>query len=86
MLTLDEAIAHAEHQGTVGGMCGMEHRQLAEWLKELKMYREMQTDHLALAKAAINATVGEHPVHETQAWALLSIANSLVALCERSKL
>ena len=46
-MTLDEAIIHCEE--VADGMteqgkcveCAEEHRQLAEWLKELKMYREM---------------------------------------------
>lgn len=30
-----------EHEETSCKSCAEEHRQLAEWLKELKMYREM---------------------------------------------
>jgi adenine C2-methylase RlmN of 23S rRNA A2503 and tRNA A37 len=46
-MTLDEAIKHCEEVTEEYGMiksckeCAEEHRQLAEWLKELKMYREM---------------------------------------------
>lgn len=55
MLSLDEAIKHAEevaeeneHQVAMKGKvnasvcleCASEHRQLAEWLRELKAYRE----------------------------------------------
>lgn len=41
-LNLDEAINHAELQASLLGHsdCGDDHRQLAEWLKELKWYRE----------------------------------------------
>ncbi len=39
-------------------------------------------DYLEMAKAAISATNGKHPVHESQTWAQLSIAYSLVAICE----
>ena len=43
-MTLDEAIIHAEEVAercavTDGDLnCELEHRQLAEWLKELKVY------------------------------------------------
>lgn len=42
ILNLDEAINHAETQASMLGHtdCGDEHRQLAEWLRELKWYRE----------------------------------------------
>lgn len=45
-MTLDEAILHCEEVAdscavTDGSRkCEAEHRQLAEWLRELKMYRE----------------------------------------------
>jgi len=40
-MTLDEAITHAELTAIRLGdcMCGQEHQQIAEWLKELKNYR-----------------------------------------------
>lgn len=44
-MTLDEAILHAEEVAdrcavTDGNIkCEMEHRQLAEWLRELKAYK-----------------------------------------------
>ena len=40
-MTLDEAIEHAEEQDEIDGVCdcAMEHRQLAEWLKELQECR-----------------------------------------------
>jgi hypothetical protein len=42
-MTLDEAIQHAEEQAYKLGNCecGKEHKQLAEWLKELKLRREI---------------------------------------------
>jgi hypothetical protein len=42
---LDEAIAHAtDVANTCGnGQCADDHRQLAEWLKELKQRRKHQT-------------------------------------------
>lgn len=40
-MTLDEAITHAENVANGGcDECAKEHRQLAEWLSELKMLRE----------------------------------------------
>lgn len=40
-MTLDEAIIHAEEvANTQCDDCAKEHKQLAEWLKELKNYRE----------------------------------------------
>lgn len=38
-MTLDEAIQHCEERALCGDACGLEHKQLAEWLKELKGYR-----------------------------------------------
>lgn len=38
-MTLDEAIQHCEEKARCGDACGLEHKQLAEWLKELKGYR-----------------------------------------------
>ena len=38
-MTLDEAIQHCEEKSLCGDACGLEHKQLAEWLKELKGYR-----------------------------------------------
>lgn len=45
-MTLEEAIerftSNAEYERTHGNLQGcLEFRQLAEWLKELKLYREM---------------------------------------------
>lgn len=40
-MTLEEAILHCEEVAICRkGDCSDEHRQLAEWLKELKAYRE----------------------------------------------
>lgn len=45
-MTLDEAIKHCEEVADYDcynddqRKCAAEHRQLAEWLKELKQYRE----------------------------------------------
>ena len=44
-MTLDDAIKHAENVAnrcTTNVYCAEEHRQLAEWLKELKRYREIR--------------------------------------------
>ena len=41
-MTLDEAIKHCEEVADTceNKECGKEHKQLAEWLKELKAYRD----------------------------------------------
>lgn len=41
-MTLDEAIQHREEKALCGDACGLEHKQLAEWLKELKYYRKQK--------------------------------------------
>lgn len=38
-MTLDEAIAHAKERSCSNSECALEHKQLAEWLEELKNYR-----------------------------------------------
>lgn len=40
-MTLDEAIEHCEEKAKCGDACGMEHKQLAEWLRELKVFRKI---------------------------------------------
>lgn len=43
-MTIDEAIIHAENVAskcTINCFCAEEHRQLAEWLKELKHLRSL---------------------------------------------
>lgn len=39
-MTLDEAIEHCKERAKCGDSCGMEHKQLAEWLRELKELRK----------------------------------------------
>lgn len=41
-MTLDEAIKHAKQvANSECSKCAEEHKQLAEWLKELKKYRQL---------------------------------------------
>lgn len=40
-MTLDEAIQHCEEKAQCRTACGMEHKQLAEWLRELKEFRKI---------------------------------------------
>ena len=40
-LTLDEAIKHCEEKADCT-QCGEEHRQLAEWLRELQKYQDLK--------------------------------------------
>lgn len=41
-MTLDEAIQHCEEvsENCTNEKCSMDHKQLADWLKELKILRE----------------------------------------------
>ena len=66
MLTLDEAIRHAEEKACGNTGCAEEHRQLAEWLKELKELRvqmSMIYTSCTAARAATNfAELGRMPL------------------------
>ena len=42
-MTENEAIRHCEERAKICDECGKEHKQLAEWLKELLKYREICT-------------------------------------------
>ena len=46
-MTLEEAIEHAEDtaKSAIGCECRDEHRQLAEWLKELKAVKDLIKQH-----------------------------------------
>jgi len=46
-MTLEEAIEHAEDtaKSAIGCECRDEHRQLAEWLKELKAVKDIIKQH-----------------------------------------
>lgn len=39
-MTLDEAIRHCKEKACDNTQCALEHKQLAEWLEELKEYRK----------------------------------------------
>lgn len=53
-MTLDQAIKHCEEKAECkDSECSKEHAQLAEWLKELKYYRE-QRQKWALSKEAMD--------------------------------
>lgn len=41
-MTLDEAIKHAEEEAKEQEKYASEYRQLAEWLKELRLYHRMR--------------------------------------------
>lgn len=41
-MTLEEAIKHCEENICDNSLCSMEHKQLAEWLKELQELRREQ--------------------------------------------
>lgn len=40
-MTLDEAIEHCEEKAKGCDSCSKEHKQLAEWLRELKVFRKI---------------------------------------------
>ena len=40
VMTLEEAIKHCEEKSCKKDQCAFEHKQLAEWLMELKAYRQ----------------------------------------------
>ena len=44
-MTLEEAIKHCEERAKCGSSCGKEHKQLAEWLRELKVFRKIFKGH-----------------------------------------
>lgn len=39
-MTLEEAIKHCKEKSCGESQCALEHKQLAEWLMELKAYRQ----------------------------------------------
>ena len=41
MMTLEEAIKHAEEKGNTCTECGLEHKQLAMWLRELEAFKSI---------------------------------------------
>ena len=43
-MTLEEAIEHCEEKSVGCDNCANEHRQLSEWLKELKIYKEKEKE------------------------------------------
>ena len=57
-MTIEEAIAHAQQaadtRNDLCDKCREEHRQLAEWLKELKQLREETPKLKRLLKLAVN--------------------------------
>ena len=42
-MSLDEAIEHCKEKSCSNNACALEHKQLAQWLKELKGYKEQKT-------------------------------------------
>lgn len=51
-MTLEEAIAHCEEKAMCNNDCGLEHKQLADWLIELKNLRKQMSD---AVEAHVNA-------------------------------
>lgn len=44
MLNLEQAIEHCEEKSCGNSECALEHKQLAEWLRELQHYRNIWKD------------------------------------------
>ena len=57
-LSLDEAISHADKvAGDCGTACKREHRQLADWLRELKSRRSAEYGNAAKLREAVKAAI-----------------------------
>ena len=73
-MTLDEAIEHCEEKAKCGDSCGMEHKQLAEWLKELKKYREQEHERRENSQSCIDKILSsqdwdnEDPTNPKSKW------------------
>lgn len=54
MMTLDEAIKHCIEvsENCQNEQCGLEHKQLANWLEELRQYREREERAIKMKTAA----------------------------------
>ena len=56
MMTLEEAIKHCEEKACGNTECSAEHKQLAEWLKELQELRRNNKSKEEMAKVKTNTT------------------------------
>ena len=43
-MTLEEAIMHCEEKACGNSQCALEHKQLAKWLKELRILKSLPSD------------------------------------------
>lgn len=83
-MTIDEAIKHCEEvaeeqEKNECNECAAEHRQLAEWLKELKAYRE------AKDKIFKNMKVWEQTYHLPCSWDEKDINSIKIAYYQEGK-
>jgi len=84
MMDLESAIQHCKEQVQEQAKkgcysCAEEHQQLAEWLKELKAYREQSGD--AISRQAVLNTIGNVPDYDDgMVWEALSHAQRDVSL------
>lgn len=87
MMTLEEAIRHAEEKGasmlmnprTIDCSCGLEHLQLADWLKQLKTYYE--DDNVENDGYLVEKTCSDEDEVETR----LSPSNNVMRVCLKQK-
>jgi hypothetical protein len=83
VMTLAEAIEHAEEQGVdlEGTACGVQHRQLADWLKELRDLRNAPTLNMmwAYGEVAKATALQDYPsAYESKIRAALAYAGDEV--------
>lgn len=58
-MTLEEAIIHCEEKACGNTQCALEHKQLAEWLKELQELRRYCSDTKTIEERAIEYAKGQ---------------------------
>lgn len=84
-MTLDEAIEHAEQTArSCDGECSEDHRQLSEWLQELKKHRAVRAVQ-DLAIANMRAVVLESEQLKSENASLRGAAMGLGELCDQLK-
>ena len=59
-MTLEEAIEHCEEKACNNSTCAAEHKQLAEWLKELQTLRKNTSDEEILKRYPLCMDCSEH--------------------------
>lgn len=82
-LSLDEAIAHADEvAGDCSTSCKREHKQLADWLRELKSRRSVEYGDAAKLREAVEICLH---TFQTTDWTTLGTSGRVVDLIQRCK-